>query len=455
MNRLRRIGKRTDRRGNIVPLAAVFLVVTIAFLAFSIDFGYIVVSESELQNAADSAAMSAARSLSDGREATITAAKTWAAKNIAAGEGVKVHDEDVELGSWDEDTATFTVIPPESKQSPDAVRVTCRRNAERGNPLSLFFAPIIGTENASLIVSAIAQNKGGACGGIMALEKVYLNDRQVGSASYTDSYNSKKGDYDPANPGDNGDICTNGHLTLNGNSFVNGDARWWEQANDPKATESQVSGVLESFEEQIEFPEIDPGNSATSNDNDSIPLSDNGFDPLDDGVFQLGEPPPLKKKKKKKKGDDDDDGGGPSNPNDHIELAPGTYYFKELILGEGATITITGPTYIYVEGTIDIRYGGIINVTKKPIDLQIYPMGEDTYFYLPFFGELHASIYSTKAHIYLDEKEEPVDLEFYGKMVGQKIRVWDTALHVDESISFGALESGGNQIGMSGVSLVQ
>ncbi len=82
-------------------------------------------------------------------------------------------------------------------------------------------------------------------------------------------------------------------------------------------------------------------------------------------------------------------------------------------------------------------------------------MGEDTYFYLPFFGELHASIYSTKAHIYLDEKEEPVNLEFFGKIVGQKIRVWDTALHVDESISFGALESGGGQIGMSGVSLVQ
>ena len=82
-------------------------------------------------------------------------------------------------------------------------------------------------------------------------------------------------------------------------------------------------------------------------------------------------------------------------------------------------------------------------------------MGEDTYFYLPFFGELYASIYSTKAHIYLDEKEEPVNLEFYGKMVGQKIRVWDTALHVDESIAFGALESGGGQIGKTGVSLVQ
>jgi hypothetical protein len=82
-------------------------------------------------------------------------------------------------------------------------------------------------------------------------------------------------------------------------------------------------------------------------------------------------------------------------------------------------------------------------------------MGADTYFYLPFFGELHACIYSTTAHIYLDEKSQPVNLEFFGKMVGQKIRVWDTALHVDESVSFGALKSGGEQIGKSGSKLVQ
>ena len=126
-----------------------------------------------------------------------------------------------------------------------------------------------------------------------------------------------------------------------------------------------------------------------------------------------------------------------------------------MTVGSNSTITVTGPTYIYVEGQVDLRWGGINNTTKKPINLQMYPMGADTYFYLPFFGELHASIYSTKAHIYLDEKDEPISLDFYGKMVGQKIRVWDTGLHIDESLTFGALESGGEQIGKTGVSLVQ
>jgi len=442
--------KPKRRRGAIAVLAAICLIVIIVFLAFSIDLGYIAVTESKLQNAADAAAMSGARALPD-REATINAAIEWAEKNTTAGHDLNlVRTEDVELGTWDEDTATFTVLLEDSNVVPDAVRVTCWRHTERGNSLPLFFASILGTENANVAASAIAQDKGGSCGGIMALEKVYLNDRQVGRASYTDSYNSKKGGYNPASPGDKGDVCTNGHLTLNGSSFVNGDASWWEQAKDPKAIESQVSGELASFEEQIDFPEIDPGNAGTINDNDTIPQSDNGLQPLNNGVFQLGDPPPIKRKKDGPPYEPD-----PATADDRIELSPGTYYFTELILAQGAEITIRGPTYIYVEGTIDLRYGGIINETKMPVNLQIYPMGEDTYFYLPFFGELHAIIYSTKAHIYLDEKKEPVSFDFFGKMVGQKIRVWDIGMHVDESISFGALESGGEQIGRTGVSLVR
>jgi Flp pilus assembly protein TadG len=148
--------KGVERRGSITVLAAVFLVVVIAFMAFSIDYGYIVVTESDLQNAADAGAMSGARALNDGREEAILAAKNWAGKNIAAGQAVAVADEDVEIGRWDADAATFTVLPANSSDAPNAVRVTCRRTSGRGNPLNLFFAPIIGTDSANLTVSAIA-----------------------------------------------------------------------------------------------------------------------------------------------------------------------------------------------------------------------------------------------------------------------------------------------------------
>ena len=108
---LHRRTKRVERRGSITVLGAVFLVVVIAFMAFSIDYGYIVVTESELQNAADAGALSGARALKDGRGAAILAARVWAGKNIAASQTVPVTDEDVEIGRWNVDTATFTIVP--------------------------------------------------------------------------------------------------------------------------------------------------------------------------------------------------------------------------------------------------------------------------------------------------------------------------------------------------------
>jgi Flp pilus assembly protein TadG len=148
--------RRMERRGSVVVLAAVFLVVAIACLAFSIDYGDLVVTESELQNAADAGAMSGAIALNYGREAAIEAAKKWSGKNLAAGKLVSVLDGDVEFGRWDTDTALFTIVPENSSEKPNAVRVTCHRTSARGTQLNLFFAPLIGTNSADLIASAIA-----------------------------------------------------------------------------------------------------------------------------------------------------------------------------------------------------------------------------------------------------------------------------------------------------------
>lgn len=435
----------TQRQGAILVFAAIILFIVAAFLAMSVDWGYIAVSQSELQNAADAGALAGARQLPN-RTAVIAAAQLWASKNKVSKSTLSFNAaQDIELGTWNESNASFTVVPSNSSIVANAVRVKCNRLASRGNALTLFFGPMIGTNSSDISVSAIAQNKGGACGGIMALEKIYLNDRQVGRASYTDSYDSSKGDYNSLTAGKNGDICTNGHLTLNSNSKVNGDARWLQGAKAPNAEEDQVTGEFASFTPAIEFPAIDPGSTATINLNSTLPPSAKGRAVLSGTKFKLG---------------DVTVSGGftiglKTGTPDSITFAPGTYYFTEMALGSNSKITITGPTYIYVNGQIDMRWGNIDNTTKSPINLQIYPMGLDTYFYLPFFGTMYASIYSTVAHIYLDDKAQPVTFSFFGKMVGQKIRVWDTALHVDESITFGALRSGGNQIGKSGLTLVK
>ena len=430
------------RRGSIVLLAAFCLVIVIAFLAFSIDFGYIVVAESDLQTAADAGALSGARALRyENYDEVVAAAQTWAGKNVVAGENVTmVASEDVELGKWDKDTATFTVLPVGSTQSPNAVRVTCRRTASRGNALTLFFAPVLGVNQADLVVTSIAIREGGTCGGIMAMNRVYLRED-----SYTDSYDSTAGNYSSGSAGANGDVCTNGHVRLLHNAGINGDAHYGpdEDGVDMSST-NYVTGDQVQLDELIDFPPVNVGNTATVNDNFQIPETASGEQFDGDGDLEI------------------DDG-------DSLALPPGTYYFSKLTLTGGATITVSGPTYIYTTDEVDLSDGGIINETLVPMNLQIYPLG--TKFLLPDDVDLHAVIYSTTSAIEKDgggsggggkkckkgstSSTTTGSGEFFGKMVGQKIKINGSGgLHVDESAFFGDLESGGEQLGTSTVTLV-
>lgn len=432
--------RQPERRGSVIVLAALCLVVVVAFLAFSVDIGYVVVTECELQNAADAGALSGARALPDGKEAAVSRAYDWAHKNIAAGQNVDVNVEsDIELGFWDEDTAHFQVISEDSTINPNAVRVICRRDSQGGNPLPLLFARILGTEHAELSVSCIAMNRGGSCGGIMALNRVYLREN-----SYTDSYNSDLGDYYSTAPGDNGDVCTNGHVRLIGYAGINGDAHPGpEEDGVEMGGDNYVTGDTSILEDYIDFPPVNVGTAATANDNNTIPLSSLGNDPLDEsGALKLGGAGTKQKH-----------GGGGTAPTQHesLTLAPGTYYLSGLELNNGATLHVSGQTYIYVNGDVNLTGGGIVNETRIPMKLQIYPLGSE--FWLPNDVDLHAVIYSTTSAI---EKAGGAG-GFFGKMVGQKIKINGSGgLHVDDSAVFGELASGGEQLGTStGASIVQ
>ena len=429
--------KARPRRGAIVVFALLCLVIVLAFLVFTVDLGYIVVTESELQNAADAGALSGARGLSDGRVNAVAAALQWTKKNTAAGHGVDlVVEEDVKIGLWDDEHATFQELPATSLKVPNAVRVICKRDADRGNALKLFFAPIFGTTSANLEVSSIAMCKGHSCGGIIALNRIYLREQ-----SYTDSYNSNFGDYFTTSHGANGDVCTNGHVRLIGTAGINGDAHPGpeEDGVDMGGT-NYVTGDIEMLEELIDFPAVDVGSAATTNNNDSIPVTAQGKTAIDaNGVVNLGGGGQNSKK-----------GTSSSSSADSLTLAPGTYYFSGLQLSGGATIRVTGETYIYVNGDVNLTGGGIVNETRIPMKLQIYPLGSE--FWLPNDIDLHAVIYSTSSAI---EKDGGAG-GFFGKMVGQKIKINGSGgLHVDDSVVFGKLRSGGEQLGTSnGSSLV-
>lgn len=336
------------RHAAITIWAVCCLALIIGFLAFSLDWGYMVVTESELQNAADAGAFAAARAMCAGRSQAIDAGKLWASKNVAAGQSVTLTNADVELGAWDSQTATFTVIPASSSQSPNAVRVTCRRTADRGNALQLFFGPLIGTGSADLSAQAICTPKLSRCGLIVGLTSVTLS-----SSSYTDSYNSAKAPYSTGSAGVNGHVCSNGNIFMNGSTEIRGDAHPGPGKSVNNSSTKGILGTISALSTAVSYPTPNPGTAATNNNNSSIPLSQMGRQPLNaQKEFSLS--------------------GG-----DFVTLAPGTYYFSKLTLSGSASFAVSGRTVIYVTGDVDMGGGSVINQTALPRNLEFNVMGSN------------------------------------------------------------------------------
>ena len=169
----------SDRRGSIAVLAAAVMVLIMAFAALSLDVGYIALTKSQLQIAADSAALAAAAEFPAGLVSTssssataVAAAAQGSAEMLAASNRAAERAEvylnptrDVTLGrlTWD---ATQQAWVEQWGVTPyNVARVTVLRDqAPPSDPtrpvgdegIPLFFARVLGQERAELSVSATA-----------------------------------------------------------------------------------------------------------------------------------------------------------------------------------------------------------------------------------------------------------------------------------------------------------
>lgn len=374
------------RRGAVVVWAAFCLVIVVGFLALAVDSGFITLTQSELQNAADAGALSGARALAKGRDSAINAVQKWAAKNIAAGKKVAiVAAEDVEVGKWDDATAAFTPLSALSNQSPNAIRVTCRRTASRGNPLGLFFAPVIGVSNSDVIATAVAKLKTSRCGLIIGLSSVSMS-----GGSHTDSYSSASGPYSAAAASQSGHVCSNGDITMSGSSAIYGDAHPGEGKIVKSSSSIGVSGETASLSDPISYPPAEPGDAGWNNDNASIPRSLYNKDPLNGkGEFSLS--------------------GG-----DRVDLSPGTYYFSKLTLSGGSILGVTGASKIYVTGDVNLSGGSVANTTMLPENLHLFPMGSKCV--ISGSSEFYGVVYGSTAQI-----TRSGESGFFGALIGASL----------------------------------
>jgi Flp pilus assembly protein TadG len=169
------ITKTGCRRGAVLPLVAVLMLVLIGVSALAIDFGHLYVVRNELQNAADAGALRGARVLYNDDGTAINAAFAMQEAEDAAKENKALAEEgdievdvevngntgDVQIGHWFFSTKTFQPAADLAAVAPvdlwgvsmeeldanqnfiNAVQVVARRGGGEGDsPAACFFGRI-------------------------------------------------------------------------------------------------------------------------------------------------------------------------------------------------------------------------------------------------------------------------------------------------------------------------
>ena len=403
--------RRTDRRGAILPLAAFFMIMVIGMVAFALDFGRMMVARTQLQCAADAAAIAGALTLSGGTAAAQTTAVNCGQTNTAMGSAVIISgSQDVVLGNWNKSTLTFTASS--GTQTSNAVKVTCVLSHSRSNALAMTFGQIFNVASADVSATAIA-----TCVPNNPCAFTGLNGITISGGSYTDSYDSSTASYTAGSAGNLGSVCSNGAIGLSGGStVVNGDADTGPSGSFSASGGSHITGSQNTLAQNITEAAVNVGSAATVNNNASIPLTGKGNQALSGGAFSL-------------------------NGGDSLSLPPGTYYFSSATISGGSTLTITGQTIIYVTGNINFSGASLTNTTSLATNLQIYDMG--TTVVLSGATQTYATIYAPTADI----TRSGGGSDFFGSMVGKSLTLsGGGGLHYDTSLGGG---------GSSTVQLVQ
>lgn len=168
-----------NERGVVAIYVGLLIFVFLFIAALAVDIGYMLVGKTELQRTADAAALAATRQLgyiyegmsypaqqsydSTADELVIKAAAiNVASQNKTAGASVVLNPEDVEIGTWDQSRSPRFLKGP---MSPDAVRVTARKDGTTNAPISTFFARIFGINSVGVTLHAVAALTGESTSG--------------------------------------------------------------------------------------------------------------------------------------------------------------------------------------------------------------------------------------------------------------------------------------------------
>ena len=380
------------RRGVTMLSSLVMMPLLLGFGALAVNVGYLGVLRAEIQNNADAGALAAATAIYDSQFDVYGNRALTVIEPNQNGQGfLSLGDQVVEIGRWDSGTKTFTASAPADAASTNAARVVGNRTGA-----ALYFANLIGVSDTSVSREAVAFVSP-ACGGIWGLVSVTV----PGNVDI-DSYDSTEGLYTAGSAGNNGDLCSNGTITVSGSTLIDGDVLGAEVVLHGGSL--TITGETDTITEAVAAPILDFGDIATDNDNAMIGLTSNGNDPLsvDDDLTLTSD--------------------------DVLVLVPGRYYFRNVSLTGQAILSITGKTEIFLAGTLSETGSTLINTTLDPTELTVYSTG--SLIKLAGNSEFYGSILAPNANVQLTGTSD-----FYGAVVGSVVDVTGNFdFHVDETL---------------------
>lgn len=144
-----------SQSGAALVLVAVSLVALMGVVALAVDIGLLFHVRTKLQATADAAALAAAPEIPSEFDARLVA-REYVGLN-EAGDDAVLKDESVVLGNWDAGNKQFT---PDGNPL-NAVEVTVERTQGNENPVPLWFARVLGINDADVSATAIAAIGGG------------------------------------------------------------------------------------------------------------------------------------------------------------------------------------------------------------------------------------------------------------------------------------------------------
>jgi len=159
---------RHRRRGNVLMLTAVMMVLLMACVAFSVDVGYLYIARSELQRTADASAIAAAWELLDENApagATTASTLTYEARlkanqfavlNPVTNDVASLGYSDIQVGYMSNPSDRTQQIAFGGTSMPNAVRVTVQKTNLQNGEVPLFFARVLGYNSKATQAEATA-----------------------------------------------------------------------------------------------------------------------------------------------------------------------------------------------------------------------------------------------------------------------------------------------------------